>query len=183
MFSPIPPPRPLIPVPLSASPVLVHAFDHWLLTRDGDPCGLALYERHYSCRRYRDGRRRCLFCGPGQKTVLIAPTGDALLVWRKFIDNSGQRGINCAVFRNEGPALSSGLIREGMAVAWGRWPGERLYTYVDPRQVGRMNSGGHNPGYCASSRPAGGGAGAPGAEGCSFWNTCGKQNSHLRIAV
>ena len=83
----------------------------------------------------------------GQKTILITALGDALLVWRKFIDDSGQRGVNCAVFRNEGPALSSGLIREAMAVAWGRWPGERLYTYVDPRRVGRTNPG-HNPGYC-----------------------------------
>jgi hypothetical protein len=26
---------------------------------------------------------------------------DALFVWRKFIDDSGQQGVNCAVFRNE----------------------------------------------------------------------------------
>jgi hypothetical protein len=30
--------------------------------------------------------------------------------------------VNCAVFRNEGQAQSSDLIREAMAVAWQRWP-------------------------------------------------------------
>ncbi len=114
---------------------------------------MALYERHYSCRplpKGRDGHRRTrrLFVGPGQKTVLITPNGDALLAWRRFLDDSGQTGANCAVFRNEGQVLSSRLIREGMDVAWGRWPGARLYTYVDARKVGRRNHGGHNPGYC-----------------------------------
>lgn len=144
---PLPPPVPTPPVNLSP-PVGGLASRHWLFTRDGDPRGLALYERHYSCRRYQDGRVRRLFCGPGQKTVLISPRGDALLVWRRFIDDSGQRGVNCAVFRNEGTVLSSRLLREGMAVAWERWPGERLYTYVDPRRVGQRNVSGHNPGYC-----------------------------------
>jgi hypothetical protein len=67
--------------------------------------------------------------------------GAALFVWRKFIDASGQQGVNCAVFRNEGGVLSSLLIRESCAIAWARWPGERLYTYVNPRVV-------HGDGAC-----------------------------------
>jgi hypothetical protein len=43
---------------------------------------------------------------------------------------AGQRGVNCAVFRNESSVLSSELIREACGLAWTRWPGERLYTYV-----------------------------------------------------
>jgi hypothetical protein len=31
--------------------------------------------------------------------------------------------VNCAVFRNEGPVLSSDLILEAEELAWGRWPG------------------------------------------------------------
>jgi hypothetical protein len=30
-----------------------------------------------------------------------------------------------------------------MSIAWQRWPGERLYTYVNPRKVKS-----ENPGYC-----------------------------------
>jgi hypothetical protein len=115
----------------------------WRLTKDGDPVGLALYERHYSARRFRDGRRRRLFVGPGQKTVLVSHDGQAVFAWRKFLDASGQLGVNCAVFRNEGRWLSSELITDAMAIAWHRWPGERLYTYVDPVSVKSPN-----PGYC-----------------------------------
>lgn len=104
---------------------------HWGEYRDGNPHALELYERHYSAYKYADGRERKLFAGPGFKMVLMTDARDALCVWRKFIDDSGQTGINCAIFRNEGPVLSSELLGEAMAAAWQRWPGERLYTYVD----------------------------------------------------
>jgi hypothetical protein len=113
----------------------------WYYTRDGDPVALALYERHYSCYHYADGRQRKLFVGPGEKVVLLSPDGDALFVWRKFESADGQEGVNCAVFRNEGPKRSSDLIREAMTIAWQRWPGERLYTYVNPRMVRSSNPG------------------------------------------
>lgn len=68
-----------------------------------------------------------------------------MFVWRKFIDDSGQRGINCAVFRNEAPQryLSSDLVRQADAIADFCWPGERHYTYVNPKAVRSRN-----PGYC-----------------------------------
>lgn len=108
---------------------------NWYATKDGDQQALALYERHYSCYQYADGRIRKLFVGPGEKLVLIGADADALFVWRKFQSGDGQQGVNCAVFRNEGRVLSSDLIREAMAVAWARWPGERLYTYVKSTAV------------------------------------------------
>jgi hypothetical protein len=74
--------------------------------------------------------------------VLMTVDCSALFVWRKFIDKSGQAGVNCAVFRNEG-GLSSMLIEEAVSHAWARWPGQRLYTYVDPACVRS-----ENPGYC-----------------------------------
>ena len=81
----------------------------WLTAKDGDPRAFALMSRHYSFQPYKDGRRgnrayrnRNLFVGPGEKMVLITPDCKALFVWRKFIDKSGQTGVNCAVFRNEG---------------------------------------------------------------------------------
>jgi len=59
------------------------------MTKDGDLDCLELYERHYSAYRYADGRERKLFVGPGEKVVLRTANGDACLVWRKFIDDSG----------------------------------------------------------------------------------------------
>lgn len=118
-------------------------YHHWHEYRDGHPAGIALYERHYSAYQYADGRERKLFCGPGEKLVLLTAKHDALFVWRKFKDDSGQEGINCAVFRNEGEVLSSVLIKEAMAIAWKRWPDHRLYTYVNG---GKIES--TNPGYC-----------------------------------
>ena len=115
----------------------------WWLTKDGDLDCLELYERHYSCYQYRDGRRRTLFVGPGEKVVLRTRWGDAMFVWRKFIDDSGQDGINCAVFRNEGPHKSSDLIRQADAIADCLWPGSRHYTYVRAEAIASAN-----PGFC-----------------------------------
>lgn len=115
----------------------------WWLTKDGDAACLALYERHYSAYKYRDGRQRKLFVGPGEKVVLRTKAGDAVFAWRKFIDYSGQQGINCAVFRNESRHQSSELIRQADAIADCLWPDSRHYTYVRAEAVASAN-----PGYC-----------------------------------
>src|SRR4030042_1278813 len=108
----------------------------WLTVKDGDPRAFSIMRRHYSYHGYRDNRRKLsgyrnarLFVGPGEKLVLITPELDALFVWRVFLDDSGQEGVNCAVFRNESKRLSSILINEAEALAWSVWPGKRLYTY------------------------------------------------------
>jgi hypothetical protein len=108
---------------------------NWWLTTDGDRACLEMYERHYSCYEYKDARIRKLFVGPGEKVVLRTWRGDAFFVWRKFIDDSGQVGVNCAAFRNESGILSSRLIREAEAVAGCLWPNMRRYTYVDSEAV------------------------------------------------
>ena len=115
----------------------------WWVTKDGDKTCLAFYEKHYSAYQYRDGRRRTQFIGPGEKWPLRTAEGDALFVWRRFIDDSGQRGINCAVFRNESPYRSSDLIREADRIADCIWPHQRHYTYVNPEKVRSTN-----PGFC-----------------------------------
>lgn len=124
--------------------------EHWLPAKDGDPRVFGLAKRHYSFHPYRDGRRenqfyrnRRLVVGPGEKMVLLTVMCDALFIWRRFIDRSGQQGVNCAMFRNESAVTSSLLIREACQHAWGRWPGERLYTYVNPATIRSSN-----PGYC-----------------------------------
>lgn len=117
---------------------------NWVMTRDGDPAALALFRRHYSKYNYKDGRRPTLFVGPGEKLVLLTKNKKGLFVWRKFIDDSGQTGVNCAVFRNEKSGIiSSELIREAEEIAARRWPGCRVYTYVNPEAIKSRN-----PGFC-----------------------------------
>ena len=117
---------------------------HWLPVKDGDPRARALYRRHYSCRQYADGRKPVLFVGPGEKMVLMTVDCAALWVWRRFMDASGQQGVNNAVFRNEGATLSSALVTEACELAWLRWPGERLYTYVNAEKIRHKR----DPGRC-----------------------------------
>jgi len=88
-------------------------------------------------------RNMALFAGPGEKLVLLTGDAKALFVWRKFISMDNQDGVSCAVFRNEGAGVSSELIKAADEIAWNRWPGARLYTYVDGRRVKSRN-----PGYC-----------------------------------
>lgn len=117
--------------------------DGWCELRDGCDLARDIFDRHYSRYIYADGRKPVLFVGPGQKMVLVTGCGRALFVWRKFKSADGQDGVNCAVFRNEGAGKSSTLILAAMDKAWQRWPGQRLYTYVNPRLVQSPN-----PGYC-----------------------------------
>lgn len=115
----------------------------WIEVKDGNPIAHQLFQRHYSKYHYKDGRKPKLFVGPGYKIVLITQDGKAMFVWRKFKDASGQQGINCSVFRNEGGILSSILIKEAVSIVWSRWPNERLYTYVNSHKIKSAN-----PGYC-----------------------------------
>lgn len=87
---------------------------------------------------YRDGRKRSQFVGPGEHIVLRTGDADAMFVWRKFIDDSGQQGVNCAVFRNEAPERyrSSDLIRQADAVADFCWPGRGI-THSSVRKQSR----------------------------------------------
>lgn len=119
----------------------------WYVTKDGDKSCLELYERHYSCHHYADGRERTKFVGPGAHIVLRTADADAMFVWRDYIDDTipEQHGVECAVFRNEAPHRykSSILIRQADAIADHCWPGQRHYTKVDPEKIGSAI-----PGYC-----------------------------------
>jgi hypothetical protein len=114
----------------------VHASEFWRYARDGDDWAREMFDRHYSRQGAAD-----LFVGPGRKVVLLTEDGRALFAWRKYISDDGQTGVNCAIFRNEGPTLSSLLILDAERVAWAEWPGQRLFTYVDPKKVRSPNPG------------------------------------------
>lgn len=140
----------------------------WMGTKDGDPRAFAIFSRHYSYRPYKDGRRersnyrnRYLFLGPGEKMVLVTPAYDALFAWRKFKDDSGQIGVCCSVFRNESRRRASELILAAEELAWRRWPGERLYTYVNTDKVA-----GSCPGFCFR---------------CARWKACGETAGGLIV--
>lgn len=115
----------------------------WVHSTDGDRDAFLVFSRHYSFRNYKKTRRNTQFVGPGYKIVLVTPNVDAIFVWRKFIDKSGQTGVNCAVFRNESKHRSSDLILEAEKIAWARWPDARLYTYVNAKKIKSPN-----PGFC-----------------------------------
>jgi len=115
----------------------------WIPIRDGNTTAMSLFKRHYTARAFR---KIFQLVGPGEKTLLLTPDARALFAWRKFKSDNGQVGVNCAVFRNEGSTSgrSSELIRLANEIAWQRWPGERLYTYVDPKKVRHKR----DPGRC-----------------------------------
>ncbi len=115
----------------------------WIPIRDGNMSAMSIFKRHYTARKNRKVEQ---FIGPGGKMALITPDALALFAWRKFISDAGETGVNCCVFRNEGTPLarSSELILAAELEAWDRWPGERLYTYVDPSKVNHKR----DPGRC-----------------------------------
>ena len=134
--------------------------DTWIRVQDGDPRAVALYRRHYSANPKADNRKG--ICGPGETMILLTPECDALFAWQKQQDRrDGQQGVNCTVFRNESPRLSSELIQEASERAWDKWPGERLFTFVADYAVKSVN-----PGYCFKK---------------AGWNTCGRTKGGLVI--
>lgn len=112
----------------------------WEVTHEADPDGRKLADNHYS--RKTKGAKS--FVGPGEKLVLITPNKDALFVWRKNkYRQDGQKGVECSIFRNEGKWLSSKLIKQAVKFARGKWPGSRLFTYVNPGAIKSTD-----PGHC-----------------------------------
>lgn len=124
---------------------------YWVQVNDGDPRAFDIFRRHYT---YRKGRKRDQnrnkkngnrMVGPGESIVLIGNDGKALFIWKKQkYSQDGHTGINCVVFRNENKeVLSSEILLQAEKIAWARWPGERLFTYVNARKIKSPN-----PGYC-----------------------------------
>ncbi len=106
-----------------------------------DPLAVALAERHYTrSHSHQQVGGRCALL------VLRDFVGTILIVWehpRPEFRRDHVAGINCAIFRNESPALSSTVLLAGERFALARWPGEPFFTYVDPTRVRSCN-----PGYC-----------------------------------
>lgn len=118
----------------------------WLPVKDANDVGRALFENHYSRRHRRSGKQPLQFVGPGERMVLITPDALAVFAWRHKprAHRDNQTGVMCSIFRNEGTTKSSDLIRAAVTLAWERWPGERLFTYVDTRKIRHKR----DPGRC-----------------------------------
>lgn len=116
---------------------------HWLLSNERNRIAQRLADRHYS--RKHPGSTTG-FVGPGQKIVLLSDDGKALFVWvyaQPELRGDKIDGVYCSIFRNEGPVLSSILILEAERFARQRWPGKKLFTYVNKEKVKSKN-----PGWC-----------------------------------
>lgn len=120
---------------------------YWLASYRSDPRAAALYRRHYSAEKNaKRGIRDLNFMGPGECMVLLSSDCLAVFAWQRNVGPprlDRQDGVCCTIFRNEGPVLSSVLILEACDLAWARWPGERLFTYIWDAKVRSSN-----PGYC-----------------------------------
>ena len=115
---------------------------YWVISHDMNPIAQKFADRHYS--RKSPGSRA--FVGPGEKIVLLSSNGDAVFAWLRSdpkLRGDHINGVCCTIFRNEGPVLSSKLILEAEKFAYDRWPGLKLFTYVNKSKVKSKN-----PGWC-----------------------------------
>jgi hypothetical protein len=113
----------------------------WARVTKFDPRAAALADRHYT--RQTPGSDQFM---PSGRTIVLL-TDDALAVWGTHWAVGGgvlwsthdwPRAWNCSIFRNEGPHLSSDLIREAVAATralWGDPTDEGFITFVDRDKV------------------------------------------------
>ena len=107
---------------------------------------LPLANRHYNRRSPESDQ----FVPPGRCVVLLGGHPVNVLwvsSWQGYAFHAWPGAWVCTLFRNEGPRLSSEIIREAVAHtrwAWGKPPPEGLITFVDPGKVRRKR----DPGRC-----------------------------------
>ena len=97
-----------------------------------------LADRHYS--RKTPGADQ--FTPPGRKLVLITPAEDAFWVtsypFAEYVRHAWPGALLCSAFRNEGPTLSSDLVRAAVACTRWKWPEIPelgMVTFVDTAKV------------------------------------------------
>lgn len=110
----------------------------WRISHRADPRAVCLADRHYN--RQKPGTPQ--FVPPGRCLVLLTPEANALWVssWpiAEYVKHEWHGAWICSCFRNEGPHLSSDLIRQAVAVTrwhWGDPPPQGFVTFVDAEKV------------------------------------------------
>lgn len=111
---------------------------NWALSWRADPRARVVADRHYN--RQKVGAPQ--FVPPGRCVVLLTGTADALWVtswpFAEYVLHAWGGAWVCSAFRNEGPVLSSQLIREACAATryvYGSPPPLGMVTFVDKSKV------------------------------------------------
>ena len=119
----------------------------WTMSHRADRAALPLADRHYN--RQKIGSPQ--FVPPGRCLVLLTPDASALWVtsWptADYVRHAWPGAWVCSLFRNEGPTLSSTLIRAAVAATVWQWPTPPelgFITFVDPGKTRRKR----DPGRC-----------------------------------
>ncbi len=118
----------------------------WIRVTKFDHRALALADRHYS----RQSPGSWQFLPPGETLAMVTRDGRAVWGVCHNMDPVGAMRWRVTIFRNEGPLLSSDLVREATDATVGYWLrkyGRRpfpLQTEVDPAKVRRKR----DPGRC-----------------------------------
>ena len=119
---------------------------NWVLSYRTDPLVKPLADRHYN-RQNPDSPN---FVPPGRCVVLRTEKCDAFWVtlapYAEYVRHQWAGAWTCTAFRNEGPLLSSTLIKQAVAATLyilKTPPDIGFITFVDQRQIKSPN-----PGYC-----------------------------------
>lgn len=119
----------------------------WRLSSRVDPHARPLADRHYS--RQTIGARG--FVPPGRCVVLLSANEDAVWVtswpFAEYVHHAWPGAWMCSMFRNEGPILSSDLIRQAIAATrsiFGDPPELGMITFVDASKTRHKR----DPGRC-----------------------------------
>lgn len=118
----------------------------WIRSNRFDPRARPLADRHYN--RQKVGSPQ--FVPPGRCLVLLTDAADAFWVtsypFGEYVRHAWPGALVCSAFRNEGPMLSSELVRAACAATAAVWPPPPLgmVTFVDPSKVRHKR----DPGRC-----------------------------------
>lgn len=119
----------------------------WIRSHRADPAVVPLADRHYN--RQKIGSPQ--FAPPGRCLVLKTPSVDAFWItswpFARYVKHAWAGAWVCSAFRNEGPLLSSDLIRSAVSATlaeYGEPPDLGMITFVDERKVRKKL----NPGQC-----------------------------------
>lgn len=118
----------------------------WRASHRAEPAAVHLADRHYN--RQHPGTPQ--FVPPGRNLVFLTPEADAVWVtswpFAQYVKHDWAGAWVNSIFRNEGPHLSSELIREAIACTRWTWepPPLGIVSFVDAAKVRRKR----DPGRC-----------------------------------
>ncbi len=129
----------------------------WQRSNRFDPRAVAVADRHYS--RQKPGTSQ--FMKTGSCAVFFAETASGRAVWgtswQEHVKHQWEGAWECAIFRNEGAAKASLLIRQAVAATrahYGEPPALGMITFVNVQLVRPKDNPGHSF-IIAGFRPCG----------------------------